>query len=738
MAASLSGEFNLQEFTDLGAFAAGYRLYTYTAGTTTQKTAYTDAAGSVAHTYTSDGSGGQYIALNSRGELPAPLFLTTGAYDITLKTSAGVTVWTRRAVGMDDAQASADNVTFSTSNTYQAGSIGKWLKDLATSVGSSFIGFKRSWTGTVAGTLNDYLDRQVFDPFDAMSSAQITDVVSRAGTIDTVAFVQAAVNAAYAAGGGTVLMRSGKWRFAGTQATLGNNSRLNDGVTLYSNVTIEGEADTEIALDVAGTPCCTAFTGRLRSAVTSSANNLHDIHIRRIKFTRSAATFFQEQLTIFLDSCERFSVKECKFIGWSGDAIMLGGILNSTASAFLQSIIKDGEISGCLFDGVNNDTRQAISIFNGESVDIHDNIFKNTTRSDMPGAIDIEPELATDIVKAIKVHDNYFYNCGGFGGVIGAALTFSLTTPATAINFDDNVIVGCPNSYGLGFTGRAGASSTTMASNAPTNVSMSRNVVIGVLGLGAPVPYLVRGVDSIWLEDNKFINCRGQAYLSLASSGPVYFPTANVFTRNTYLKCKVVSADATLGLNYIAGCVKTGRFADEFIDSGNWANESTPTNMRAYSIDSAPGQDSTNLHFDGCRFNTSGTAYNSGTSPFYCSATLTSPTTFRISNTQYIGLNPDDQGTSSLYKQAAFDLRIGTATYDPPSLASGTLDTAQTITVTGVALGDHVNASFSLSLAGCRLEAYVSAANTVTYQFSNPTAGTINLGSGSVTVRVRR
>lgn len=103
MAASLSGVYNLQNFTDLGALAAGYRLYTYAAGTTTQKTAYTDAAGTVPHTYTSDGAGGLYIALNSRGELPAPLFLASGGYDIALKTSAGVTVWTRRAIGQNDA-----------------------------------------------------------------------------------------------------------------------------------------------------------------------------------------------------------------------------------------------------------------------------------------------------------------------------------------------------------------------------------------------------------------------------------------------------------------------------------------------------------------------------------------------------------------------------------------------------------------------------------------------------------
>ncbi len=104
--ASLSGVFNVQQFTDLGALAANYRLYTYAPGTTTQKVAYTDAGGTIAQTYTSDGLGGLYIALNARGELPAPLFLSTGGYDLALKTPAGVTVWTRRAEGTADAAAS--------------------------------------------------------------------------------------------------------------------------------------------------------------------------------------------------------------------------------------------------------------------------------------------------------------------------------------------------------------------------------------------------------------------------------------------------------------------------------------------------------------------------------------------------------------------------------------------------------------------------------------------------------
>jgi hypothetical protein len=144
--ASLSGVWNTQNFTDLGAFAVGGRLYTFSAGTTTHKTAYTDEAGTIAHSYTNDGSGGQYIALNARGELPAPLFLTSGAYDLAYKTAAGATVWTRRARGAgEDATAAVaaliadlDNesdvakgpalVAFNKSLAYPQGTVGHALR----------------------------------------------------------------------------------------------------------------------------------------------------------------------------------------------------------------------------------------------------------------------------------------------------------------------------------------------------------------------------------------------------------------------------------------------------------------------------------------------------------------------------------------------------------------------------------------------------------------------------------
>lgn len=149
--ASLSGVYNLQILDSAGELAAGHRLYTYAAGTTTQKTAYTDAGASAAHTYTSDGIGGQYIALNSRGELPAPLFLATGNYDLTLKTAAGSTVWTRRAAPIDDSAASID-----------AAIRGDIADDTSATEGTALIGHLPPGAGAVGSTLRDHLNRIVY------------------------------------------------------------------------------------------------------------------------------------------------------------------------------------------------------------------------------------------------------------------------------------------------------------------------------------------------------------------------------------------------------------------------------------------------------------------------------------------------------------------------------------------------------------------------------------------------
>ncbi len=77
-------------------------------------------------------------------------------------------------------------------------------------------------------------------------------------------------------------------------------------------------------------------------------------------------------------------------------------------------------------------------------------------------------------------------------------------------------------------------------------------------------------------------------------------------------------------------------------------------------------------------------------------------------------------------------------TRDVASIAAGA-EAVETFTVPGVALGDIVvGFSFGVSLAGLNANAYVSAANTVTIQLGNATAGAIDLASTTVQILVAR
>jgi hypothetical protein len=74
-------------------------------------------------------------------------------------------------------------------------------------------------------------------------------------------------------------------------------------------------------------------------------------------------------------------------------------------------------------------------------------------------------------------------------------------------------------------------------------------------------------------------------------------------------------------------------------------------------------------------------------------------------------------------------------TYDPPLISAGATLTLA-VTVTGAAAGNYVAPSFSNSLVGITLTAYVSAADTVTFAFFNGTASPIDLASGTIRARV--
>ena len=75
------------------------------------------------------------------------------------------------------------------------------------------------------------------------------------------------------------------------------------------------------------------------------------------------------------------------------------------------------------------------------------------------------------------------------------------------------------------------------------------------------------------------------------------------------------------------------------------------------------------------------------------------------------------------------------AAWNPASTLDGN-ETAVDVTVPGAALGDFAFASFSLDVADMTLSADVVAANTVACVLANNTGGTVDLGAGTVRVKV--
>jgi hypothetical protein len=148
-----------------GAPLVGGKLYTYVAGTTTPQVTYTDFGGGTANA--------NPVILDSRGE--ASVWLGTALYKMALYSATNVLIWT------------VDNIGgFAT------------LAQLAASGGSALVGYLPAGTGAVATTVQAKL-RESVSAADFGASPLASASVNRAA-------VQAAIDAMYAAGGGTVLL----------------------------------------------------------------------------------------------------------------------------------------------------------------------------------------------------------------------------------------------------------------------------------------------------------------------------------------------------------------------------------------------------------------------------------------------------------------------------------------------------------------------------------------------------
>jgi hypothetical protein len=134
------------------------------------------------------------------------------------------------------------------------------------------------------------------------------------------------------------------------------------------------------------------------------------------------------------------TVKECDMMNIIGDGVYINTQTGSNIKV-----------------GPNNtfsahfDMRNGVSVVTGDTVEVFSNTFVNTARSGMPGAIDIEPNLPTDHLMRIDVHDNTIIGgpTPGTGTLPGIVYSGFRNAAATDVKIRNNNVSGTRFTCGI-------------------------------------------------------------------------------------------------------------------------------------------------------------------------------------------------------------------------------------------------------------------------------------------------
>jgi hypothetical protein len=323
-----------------------------------------------------------------------------------------------------------------------------------------------------------------FEEFGAVGDGIVDDSIS----------VQNAVNY-LSANGGTILVSSKTF-------VCGN-------INLYSNINLIGQSKNSILKFKSGATYILSVNSG-SGGTTDISNNIKNINIQKISFVgRNQEDGFSEHKHLLnLNAASFIKVDNCSFTAFQGDAIYIG----SSNTGGLERHNTNITITNSFFDGIDKQNRNAISVIDCNRLLVFNCKFFNTTKTTMPGAIDLEPDLnAFAIIRNITISDNYFYNIGGNVGTICMILGLSqetLTVSAGNILVSNNII---ESSNGLTFTqNTAGLLDTTNNINLKLINNSVTNCGGYILNLGN-----LKGVE---VSGNSFVNSFNSALIGYTAS----------------------------------------------------------------------------------------------------------------------------------------------------------------------------------------------------------------------------
>ena len=327
-------------------------------------------------------------------------------------------------------------------------------------------------------------------------------------------------------------------------------------VDLFSNTELFGEGWSTIITQITdtlprpsragGIPTDGMFTINYALNATPTVN----VVIRDMKMVmppNATVTVDEGNHIICAGHCENIIIDNIYFYGWQGDAVFMGCQITGGAPANLVAAYVS--ITNSRFDGVNYVNRQAISLGSVINVYINGNSFTRTT-AEMPGAIDIEPELVAAFALNIMISNNYFADIGSSGNRKWAVrVDLGNLTDDTYSDQRGNISIS--NNYILNTAG-------VYVSGAPVaNVAVHDNKFIANT--------LTNGfyeVSNLTISDNEYNNC---PTLAFGYNGALACINVTV-TDNTFNNCGVAGAalqidtvnDIDVSSNFFTDCGAAG------------------------------------------------------------------------------------------------------------------------------------------------------------------------------------
>jgi hypothetical protein len=158
------------------------------------------------------------------------------------------------------------------------------------------------------------------------------------------------------------------------------------------------------------------------SADITPETQVRNVFMSKLRFVGDvvASGFSEQKHLVSINGVKNFVIQDCWFDGFRGDGVYVGTGDVSSIARHNNNVY----IDRCIFDGLNKDNRNGVSVIDGTDVHITNSYFTRCTRSNMPGPIDFEPNSSstTYIIRNISVQNCAFFDNGGGTGAVAVFL----------------------------------------------------------------------------------------------------------------------------------------------------------------------------------------------------------------------------------------------------------------------------------------------------------------------------